>query len=169
MRVPDAELARVASRLAADGRLCPICGQQPDGVELDRQCGGDRYCQRVIDGAHVLLFSTDSEADRKFFAEVLGQRHVDAGGGWLIFALPPAELAVHPSETSSGHELFFMCDDLETTMQELRIKGVEFVGDIVEEQWGRVTRFRLPGGGDIGMYEPRHPRATEASAESGNQ
>ena len=115
----------------------------------------------MINGSHVILFSRDPEADRAFFADVLGQPHVDAGGGWLIFRLPPAELAVHPAEVPAGHELYFMCDDVEATMRELRAQGVEFTQDVSEERWGRVTRFRLPGGGEVGMYEPRHPRATD--------
>jgi catechol 2,3-dioxygenase-like lactoylglutathione lyase family enzyme len=115
----------------------------------------------VINGSHVVLFSRDPEADRAFFAEVLEQPHVDAGGGWLIFKLPAAELAVHPSDGPAGHELYFMCDDVDATMRDLRAKGVEFTQDVSEERWGRVTRFRLPGGGEVGMYEPRHPRAID--------
>src|SRR6478735_2211467 len=107
------------------------------------------------------MFSADPEADRAFFAEVLGQPHVDAGGGWLIFKLPPAELAVHPTDGPSGHELYFMCDDLEATMSDLQDKGVEFVAGVSEERWGRLTRFRLPSGGEVGMYEPRHPLAID--------
>jgi hypothetical protein len=82
-------------------------------------------------------------------------------GGWLIFKLPPAELAVHPSDGPTGHELYFMCDDLEATMRDLQAKGVEFTHDISEERWGRLTRFRLPGGGEVGIYEPRHPLAID--------
>jgi hypothetical protein len=115
----------------------------------------------VINGCHFIVFSRDPDADRSFFADLLEQPHVDAGGGWLIFKLPPAEVAVHPSESSVNHELYFMCDDVEGTMRDLRSKGVEFTQEIAEERWGRVTRFRLPGGGDVGMYEPRHPRATD--------
>ena len=115
----------------------------------------------MINGSHVVLFSRDPEADRAFFAEVLEQPHVDAGGGWLIFKLPAAELAVHPSDDPAGHELYFMCDDVDATMRDLRAKGVEFTQDVSEERWGRVTRFRLPGGGEVGMYEPRHPRAID--------
>ena len=103
----------------------------------------------MINGSHVVLFSRDPEADRAVFAEVLEQPHVDAGGGWLIFKLPAAELAVHPSDGPAGHELYFMCDDVDATMRDLRAKGVEF------------TRFRLPGGGEVGVYEPRHPRAID--------
>ena len=108
-------------------------------------------------GSHVIVFSTEPEADRNFFAEVLGYPNVDAGGGWLIFKLPPAELALHPSEGPTGHELYFMCDDLDETMAELQSKGVEFTQDPSEERWGRLTRFRLPGGGNLGLYEPHHP------------
>ena len=115
----------------------------------------------MINGSHVVLFSRDPEADRAFFAEVLEQPHVDAGGGWLIFKLPAAELAVHPSDGPAGHELYFMCDDVDATMRDLRAKGVEFTQDVSEERWGRVTRLRLPGGGEVGMYEPRHPRAID--------
>jgi catechol 2,3-dioxygenase-like lactoylglutathione lyase family enzyme len=115
----------------------------------------------VINGSHIILFSSDPEADRAFFADVLQQPHVDAGGGWLVFKLPPAELAMHPSDGTPGHELYFMCDDVEATMQDLRDRGVQFTQGIAEERWGRLTRFRLPGGGEVGMYEPRHPRATD--------
>jgi hypothetical protein len=91
---------------------------------------------------------------------VLGLRAVDAGGGWLIFALPPAELACHPAQDDSGrHELYLMCDDLEATIAELRAKGAEFVAPISDEAWGRVTRLNVPGGGELALYEPRHPTA----------
>ena len=115
----------------------------------------------MINGSHVILFSTDPEADRAFFADVLGQPHVDAGGGWLIFKIPPAELAVHPAGGPAGHELYFMCDDLGATISDLQAKGVEFAEDVSEERWGRLTRFRLPGGGEVGLYEPRHPVAID--------
>jgi catechol 2,3-dioxygenase-like lactoylglutathione lyase family enzyme len=114
----------------------------------------------VINGSHVILFSADPEADRAFFADVLGQPHVDAGGGWLIFRLPPAEVAMHPAE-QPGHELYFMCDELDSTIRDLRSRGVEFTQEVTDERWGRVSRIRLPGGGEIGIYEPRHPRATD--------
>ena len=113
----------------------------------------------MINGSHVIVFSNDAEADRSFLADVLGFSHVDAGGGWLIFALPPAEVAVHPADGAAQHELYFMCDDIDATMTELRAKGVEFTAEIAEERWGRVTRMRLPSGAEIGLYEPRHPRA----------
>ncbi|HKN97803.1 MAG TPA: extradiol dioxygenase [Pseudonocardiaceae bacterium] len=114
----------------------------------------------AISGAHVIVYSADPAADRAFFQDVLRYPHVDAGGGWLIFKLPPAEVAVHPSESTARHELFLMCDDLDGTMTALRGSGVEF-DEVTEARWGRLTRFRLPGGSDVGLYEPRHPRATE--------
>jgi catechol 2,3-dioxygenase-like lactoylglutathione lyase family enzyme len=113
----------------------------------------------VINGSHIILYSRDAEADRAFFAQVLGLRHVDAGGGWRIFALPPAEAAMHPAEGATSHELFFMCDDIEETIADLSAKGAEFTSGISDERWGRLTRLRLPGGSEVGLYEPRHPTA----------
>lgn len=116
----------------------------------------------MINGAHTIVYSSDAEADRAFFRDVLGFRHVDAGDGWLIFTLPPAELGVHPAEGSAGgHELYLMCDDVDTTVAELAARGVEFTQPVTQAGWGRVTRFRLPGGGELGTYEPRHERATD--------
>ncbi|TDW15168.1 VOC family protein [Kribbella kalugense] len=111
----------------------------------------------MINGAHVIVYSTDAEADRAFFRDVLGYPSVDAGQGWLIFKLPPAEVAVHPAETAS-HELLLMCDDLDATMAELTVHGVEFTA-VQRQRWGVLTSFRLPGGGEIGLYEPLHERA----------
>ena len=110
---------------------------------------------RMIFGAHLVIFSTDADADRAFFSEVLGFEHVDAGGGWLVFAAPPAELAVHPAETP-GAELYLMCDDLGAEMRALADKGVR-CSAVEEARWGSVTKIRLPGGGDVGLYQPRHP------------
>ncbi len=110
----------------------------------------------MITGAHTILYSPDADALRAFFRDVFGFPAVDAGGGWLIFGLPPAELAAHPGETS-GSELYLMCDDLEATMDELRSKGVE-LGPVSDQGWGRVTTIALPDGGELGLYEPRHPR-----------
>jgi len=109
----------------------------------------------VITGAHAIVFSPQAEAARAFIADVLGFPSVDAGGGWLIFALPPAELAVHPGEPR--HELYLMCDDLDATVAELRAKGAEIAAEVSEERWGRLTAINVPGGGEIGLYEPRHP------------
>jgi catechol 2,3-dioxygenase-like lactoylglutathione lyase family enzyme len=110
----------------------------------------------VIRGVHAIVFSRDAEADREFFRDVLGWRNVDAHDGWLIFAQPPAELAVHPSSENSVHRLYLMSDDLDGDVAALRAKGVEFLGDIADEGFGRITRFRLPGGGAMHLYQPAH-------------
>ena len=115
----------------------------------------------MITGGHVIVYSADPEADRAFFADVLAFPHVDAGGGWLIFKLPPAEIAMHPAGGAAAQEFFLMCDDIDATVQEMTAKGAEFPHPISEERWGRLTRFRLPSGGELGIYEPRHPRATD--------
>ena len=111
----------------------------------------------MIFGAHVIVYSKDATADRAFFRDVLGFASVDAGHGWLIFRLPTAESAFHPGEANNRHELYLMCDDLKAEIQGLRVRGVE-CGDVVEEPWGSVTKIPLPGGGVIGLYEPKHPR-----------
>ena len=111
----------------------------------------------MIDGAHVIISSTDAEADKAFLRDVLEFRHVDVGHGWLIFALPPAEVAVHPAESSGGHELYLMCSDLDAEVARLAQKGVAREA-IQTPGWGRLTRFSLPGGGTLALYEPRHPR-----------
>jgi catechol 2,3-dioxygenase-like lactoylglutathione lyase family enzyme len=113
----------------------------------------------MISGAHVIIYSRDADADRAFFRDVLEYADVDAGGGWLIFKLPPAEVAVHPAETPS-HELYLMCDDVSATVESLAARGVA-CGPVSDQGWGLLTSIRLPGGGDVGLYEPRHPRATE--------
>jgi hypothetical protein len=109
----------------------------------------------MIFGSHVILFSTDAEADREFLRTVFGLDHVDAGGGWLIFGLPPAEVAVHP-DTAPGAQLYLMCDDLDAEMARLGALGVES-SEVEEPRWGAVTTIRMPGGGALGVYEPRHP------------
>jgi catechol 2,3-dioxygenase-like lactoylglutathione lyase family enzyme len=114
----------------------------------------------VIAGIHALLYVDDAEAARAFFRDVLGFGFVDSGEGWLIFALPPAELGIHPGagwgRALGDHELFLMCHDVERTVDELKRKGVEFVSSIVDEDWGRSIRFRIPGGVEMGLYEPKH-------------
>ncbi len=112
----------------------------------------------MISGAHVIVYSKDAEADRAFFRDVLGFKSVDAGHSWLIFALPPAEAAFHPSDEPGGHELYFMCDDLTAEMAALKKKGVQF-SDVLEARWGSITKLRLPGGSDVGLYQPKHPTA----------
>jgi len=111
----------------------------------------------MINGAHVVVYTKNAEADRAFFRDVLGFPSVDAGYGWLIFAMPTAEAAFHPSEENDRHELFLMCDDLKAEMATLRVKGVE-CAEVTEARWGSITKLRLPGGGEIGLYQPKHPR-----------
>ena len=112
----------------------------------------------MLTGTHVVIYTKDAEADRAFFRDVLGFRSVDAGHGWLIFALPAAEAAFHPAEENNQHEMFFTCDDLRGLMASLGKKGVRF-GEISEERWGTLTRMTLPSGGEIGLYQPKHPVA----------
>ena len=111
----------------------------------------------AITGVHAILYSDDAAADRAFFADVLGLTSVDAGDGWLIFALPPAELAAHPASADGGGcELYLMCDNIEATVRELAAKGVEFTGGVTQQRWGLVSTIKLPGGGRLGLYEPLH-------------
>jgi len=110
----------------------------------------------MIRGAHVVLYSTDAEADRAFFRDVLDYPSVDAGQGWLIFALPPAELAIHPADADGVHELFLMCDDVEAFVEQMAEHGVAR-SDLRRERWGLITHLTLPGGGALGVYEPTHP------------
>ena len=112
----------------------------------------------MIFGAHVVVYSHDEAADRAFFRDVLGFASVDAGHGWLIFALPPAELGIHPAEDETYHELYLMCDDVAATIRDLKGKGVE-CAPVQETGFGLVTRITIPGGGKIGLYQPKHPIA----------
>jgi hypothetical protein len=109
----------------------------------------------MIYGAHVILYSQDAEADRAFFRDVLHYPFADAGHGWLIFALPPAEVAVHPADENGAHELYLMCDDVQALRVELNAKGV-VCSAVREERWGSITQITLPGGGKIGVYQPKH-------------
>jgi len=111
----------------------------------------------VITGVHAIVFSPAAEQVRAFFADVLGLASVDAGGGWLIFALPPAELAVHPADGDGRHELYLMCDDIHATLAELRDKGVEVARGVSDQGWGLLAAIRLPDGGELPIYQPRHP------------
>jgi catechol 2,3-dioxygenase-like lactoylglutathione lyase family enzyme len=112
----------------------------------------------MISGAHMIVYSKDAEADRAFFREVLGFTSVDAGHGWLIFAMPPAEAAFHPSDANDVHELYFMCEDLKAEMAALAEKGVR-CSDVQEARWGSITKIQLPGGGKVGLYQAKHPTA----------
>lgn len=118
----------------------------------------------MISGAHVIIYSNNAEADRSFFRDTLGFNSVDAGHGWLIFALPPAEAAFHPSEKNSLHELYFMCDDLQAQLASLAKKGVK-CSEVQEARWGSITKIQLPGGGEIGLYQPKHPTALGLAAQ----
>ncbi|MFC4334607.1 VOC family protein [Salininema proteolyticum] len=115
----------------------------------------------MINGVHVVLYSHDAEADRAFFKNVLRWPYADAGEGWLIFRAPPAETAVHPSPEGAEHgEMMLMCDDLEETVADLKMSGVPITQPIKELKWGKVTAIHLPGGGELSLYEPLHPRPT---------
>jgi predicted enzyme related to lactoylglutathione lyase len=116
----------------------------------------------VITGMHAIVFSPEAEKVRAFFADVLGMSSVDVGGGWLIFALPPAELAVHPADGDSHHELYLMCDNIQATLSELRDKGVEVARDVSDQGWGLLAAIRLPDGSELPVYEPRHPSPLRA-------
>jgi len=112
----------------------------------------------MISGAHTIIYSTNPEADRAFFRDVLEFPYVDAGHGWLVFGLRGGEAGFHPAESNGKHELYLMCDDLATEMEELGEKGVKF-SPVQEERWGSVTTIQLPGGGAVGLYQPKHPTA----------
>ena len=120
----------------------------------------------MINAAHVVIYTQDAERDRAFFRDVLGLQWVDAGQGWLIFALPPAELGIHPIEKDAGpgsdalkgrHQLYLMCDDVAATVQALKDKGVEFTQAVKDVGWGLLSAMRLPGGSELYLYQPRHP------------
>jgi catechol 2,3-dioxygenase-like lactoylglutathione lyase family enzyme len=116
----------------------------------------------MIFGAHFILYSKDPDADRSFFRDILGFASVDAGHNWLIFALPPAEIAVHPYDRNDVHELYFMCNDLQAEMAALKTKNVA-CSEVQEARWGSITSVQLPGGGRVGLYQPRHPVAIASS------
>ena len=111
----------------------------------------------MITGMHAIVFSSQAEQVRAFFADVLGLPSADAGGGWLIFALPPAELAVHPADGGGHHELYLMCDDIHATLAELTGKGAEVARDVSDQGWGLLAAIRLPDGSEFPIYQPRHP------------
>src|SRR5215470_2758945 len=116
--------------------------------------------QAMISGVHAIIYSKQADRLREFFREVLKYPSVDAGGGWAIFALPPAELAMHPAE-DSYHELYLMCDDVHAVTKKLQSKGVELAVPISDRGWGLVTRLKLPSGDQIGLYQPKHPTALD--------
>jgi hypothetical protein len=117
----------------------------------------------MISGAHMIIYSTDADADRAFFRDVLRFPAVDAGEGWLIFALPPAEIAVHPAAESDGHEVYLICEDVDAAIRELKTYNVGCT-PVADEGWGLLTHVSLPGGGTLGLYQPRHPVAYKGHA-----
>jgi hypothetical protein len=123
---------------------------------------------RMITGAHVIVYSTDPDADRAFLRDVLCFPHVDVGEGWLIFALPPSEVAIHPSDRNDGHELYLMCDDIKRFREEMQKAGVSSE-EVVNVGWGALTRVRLPGGGTLGVYQPRHERPSQMGKKEPQQ
>jgi predicted enzyme related to lactoylglutathione lyase len=115
----------------------------------------------MIVGAHSIIYAEDADRARAFFRDVLHYPYVDAHGGWLIFKLPPGELGIHPTEPSDSgrHELYLMCDDIDQTVKDLEARGVEFTGPVTDAGFGRLVTLKVPGGGELGLYEPRHPLA----------
>jgi len=120
----------------------------------------------MINAAHVVIYTRDAESDRAFFRDVLGLKSVDAGEGWLIFALPPTELGIHPIDEKSWpdsdalkghHQLYLTCDDVESTVRELKGKGVKFTQPVNDTGWGLLTALKLPGGSELWLYQPKHP------------
>jgi hypothetical protein len=136
---------------------------QEAGSEVDPR-GSEE--EGMIEGAHVILYSRDAEADREFLHETLGTTGVDAGDGWLIFALPPAEVAVHPTEEEPTRELYLTCDDIERTLADLSARGVEIVRGVSDEGWGLLAAVGMPSGAELPLYEPRHPVAYRRARSS---
>lgn len=117
----------------------------------------------MINAVHVVIYTKNANADREFFRDVLELTSVNAGQGWLIFALPPAELGIHPADENGRHELYFMCDDVETTVNELKGKGVEITKPVTDAGFGLLTALRLPGGGEVHLYQPKHASPLRSS------
>ena len=115
----------------------------------------------MITGVHAIVYSKQADAVRAFFRDTLGLPSVDVGRGWLIFKLPPAELAAHPAEDEAKHELYLMCDDLDATLAELKTKGVEAASPIHDQPWGRATSIRIAEGTELGLYQPKHKLAID--------
>ena len=115
----------------------------------------------MISGAHAIIFSTDADADRAFLKDVIGLPSIDSGGGWLIFGLPPSEVAVHPAETNGRHELYFLVADVNAFVARMKSQNIE-CSELHTERWGVITNVTLPGGGTIGVYQPLHARPPAA-------
>jgi predicted enzyme related to lactoylglutathione lyase len=118
----------------------------------------------MINGVHALIYTEEAEKVRDFFRDVLAFPAVDAGHGWLIFALPPAELGIHPAEKQASHELYLMCDDIQATVNELKTKGVKVAAEITDAGWGLLTSFEIPGGSKLQLYQPKHPTAIQTKS-----
>jgi hypothetical protein len=125
----------------------------------------------MINGMHAIIYAKEADAVRDFFRKTLKFPHVDAGRGWLIFGLPPAEMGVHPIDGPgrASYEMYLMCDDIEKTVAELKKKGVAFPRQIIDAGWGKVTAMELPGGLEMGLYEPRHPTAIGTGPKPGKR
>ncbi len=133
-----------------------LAGVEPRSGVVETLCDNAR--ERMLNGFHAILFSSDAAADRAFFRDVLGLRSVDAGGGWSIYELPPAELAVHPDEPGGEQRFYLMCDNLSTLLADLQAKGVKVTKPPSEQSWGVIASIALPSGAELSLYEPRHPR-----------
>ncbi len=140
--------------LAGDARSVRRCYY----ANAVNQSPGDREDETMIKGVHTMFYSSDADGVRAFLRDKLGFSFTDVGGGWLIFALPPSEVAVHPAERNAHHEMYLMCDDVEQTVAKLTSHGVTCTG-IEDTGWGRLTKVTLPSGATIGVYEPKHARA----------
>jgi len=116
----------------------------------------------MINGAHVIIYSTNPEADKAFLRDVLRLPNVDVGHGWLIFALPPSEVAVHPDDHGGRHELYLMCDDVEAFVAEMKTHSLA-CSPVQNQGWGLLTQVTLPGGGQLGVYQPRHARPADGA------
>lgn len=116
----------------------------------------------MINGAHAIIYSTNADADRAVLRDTFRLPNVDVGGGWLIFSLPPSEVAVHPSDENDQHELYFMCDDIQAFVAAMQQRGLKCAA-VKDQGWGLLTRLTLPGGGTLGIYQPRHPRPEPAA------
>jgi hypothetical protein len=150
----------IATRCRNESRLKAISNKfsRLHGTRTLQEIPCISWEEQMISGAHVIVYSKKAEEDRVFFRDVLGFKSVDGGHGWLIFALPPAEAALHPSDEDVGHELYFMCDDLKAEIASLAKKGVK-CSKVEEARWGSITKMELPGGGTVGLYQPKHPTA----------
>ncbi|CAN5756637.1 hypothetical protein BH23ACT10_BH23ACT10_30730 [soil metagenome] len=135
----------------------------PAPTTRGQQRANDRFGSgaTMINGSHVIIYSRDAEADRAFIRDVLGFDGIDAGGGWMIFKLPPAEIAVHPTDGEATHEFYLMCDDIAALIENVTAKGVEISRPVSDEGWGLLAAIRLPSGAEQPIYQPRHPVAYE--------